>query len=344
MIEVDHLSKSYGAHLAVDDVSFQVSQGEIVGFLGPNGAGKSTTLRILAGFLGATSGRVRIAGHDIAEEPLEVRASLGYMPETSPLYPEMRVSEYLRFRAELKLVPRRARRCVERACGTPASTTWRTRSSTLQGLPAASGSPTRWSQIAAAHPGRAHRRPRSGRIREVRARAPARARPDGAPVDAHPAQVEATCTRAIVIARGRLVAEGSIDEIRAMRRAAGVRVVVRGALAVALAAARGTPGVRTTEGEEAAGVTTMTVDFDAATDSGEAAEALAKALVGAGLGVREISPRAASLEQVFSELTSGPGRRGAAWARSGPCRTRPRARPPPQSPARRGWQEEGRQR
>src|SRR5262245_30677951 len=120
MIEVEHLTKSYGVFgagrsgedglpRAVDDLSFRVDRGEIVGFLGPNGAGKSTTLRILAGFLGPTSGRVRIAGHDIADEPIEARACLGYMPELSPLYPEMRVGEYLRFRAELKRIPRRAR-------------------------------------------------------------------------------------------------------------------------------------------------------------------------------------------------------------------------------------------
>src|SRR3954471_12857067 len=109
MIEVSQLSKDYGTVLAVQDVSFSVGKGEIVGFLGPNGAGKSTTLRILAGFLGATSGRVRIAGHDIAEAPLAARRCIGYMPESAPLYPELRVSEYLMFRARLKEVPRRER-------------------------------------------------------------------------------------------------------------------------------------------------------------------------------------------------------------------------------------------
>jgi ABC-2 type transport system ATP-binding protein len=105
MIEASHLSKSYGPVKAVTDVSFRVDRGEVVGFVGPNGAGKSTTLRMLAGFLGPTSGTVRIAGHDLGAEPLLARAKMGYMPETSPLYPEMRVGEYLAFRAELKRVP-----------------------------------------------------------------------------------------------------------------------------------------------------------------------------------------------------------------------------------------------
>ncbi|HVY48411.1 MAG TPA: ABC transporter ATP-binding protein, partial [Minicystis sp.] len=116
MIEVQHLSKRYGPVRAVDDVSFSVEKGEIVGFLGPNGAGKTTTLRILAGFLGATSGTVRVAGHDVADEPEQARAAIGYMPELSPLYPELRVREYLRFRAELKRVPRpRRAAAVDRA-------------------------------------------------------------------------------------------------------------------------------------------------------------------------------------------------------------------------------------
>ena len=103
MITVDRLSKTYGGPtFAVRDVSFRVGKGEVVGFLGPNGAGKSTTLRVVAGFLGATAGRITLGNHDLVEEPLRARALVGYMPESVPLYPEMRVVEYLRFRAELK--------------------------------------------------------------------------------------------------------------------------------------------------------------------------------------------------------------------------------------------------
>src|SRR5262245_28538109 len=102
MIHVSELTKYYGDYAAVQDVSFKVQRGKIVGFLGPNGAGKTTTMRILAGFLTATSGKAAIAGFDVFWQPLEVRRRIGYMPENCPLYQEMRVSEYLHFRGGIK--------------------------------------------------------------------------------------------------------------------------------------------------------------------------------------------------------------------------------------------------
>ena len=110
IIEVENLTKFYGSRLALDAATFAVEPGQIVGFLGPNGAGKSTTLRILTGYLPATSGRARVAGHDVLLDSLAVRSSIGYMPENVPLYPEMRVDEYLKLRAGLKNVPARERR------------------------------------------------------------------------------------------------------------------------------------------------------------------------------------------------------------------------------------------
>ena len=104
MIEVEHLTKRYGSILAVDDISFGVAKGEVVGFLGPNGAGKTTVMRILTSFMPATSGKVRVAGFDPFWESIQVRASVGYLPESVPLYGEMRVSEYLFHRARLKRV------------------------------------------------------------------------------------------------------------------------------------------------------------------------------------------------------------------------------------------------
>jgi gliding motility-associated transport system ATP-binding protein len=102
VIHVSNLTKYYGDYAAVRNVSFDVPRGQVVGFLGPNGAGKSTTMRILAGYLTATSGRATIAGLDVFWQPVEVRRLIGYMPENCPLYPEMRVAEYLRFRAGIK--------------------------------------------------------------------------------------------------------------------------------------------------------------------------------------------------------------------------------------------------
>ena len=102
MIVVENLVKYYGEYQAVRGVSFQVPKGQVVGFLGPNGAGKSTTMRILAGYLTATSGQARIDGKDVFWDPIEARRRIGYMPENCPLYPEMRVDEYLKFRAGLK--------------------------------------------------------------------------------------------------------------------------------------------------------------------------------------------------------------------------------------------------
>ncbi len=102
MIEVSNLTKRFAGRTAVADISFTVARGEIVGLLGPNGAGKSTTMRILAGFLPASSGTVRVGGFDVFRESEEVRRRIGYMPENNPLHPEMRVREYLKFRARLK--------------------------------------------------------------------------------------------------------------------------------------------------------------------------------------------------------------------------------------------------
>ena len=119
MIEAQGLSKRYGEIVAVDDVSFSVGRGEIVGFLGPNGAGKTTMMRMLTGFLPPTDGSARIAGYDIFDDALAARRSIGYLPETPPLYPEMTVRGYLDYVARIKDVPRRERgdavdRAIER--------------------------------------------------------------------------------------------------------------------------------------------------------------------------------------------------------------------------------------
>lgn len=110
MIQVTNLTKVYGDHVALDHVSFSVEKGQVLGFLGPNGAGKSTTMNILTGYISATEGTVTIGGYDIFEEPEEAKKHIGYLPEIPPVYPEMRVEEYLRFAAELKQVERSKRK------------------------------------------------------------------------------------------------------------------------------------------------------------------------------------------------------------------------------------------
>ena len=119
MIEVQHLSKRYGRVTAVDDVSFRVERGEILGFLGPNGAGKTTTMRILTGYMPATEGKAIVAGFDVFDQPIEAKRRTGYLPETPPLYPDMTVLEYLTFVAKVKGVPsderhQRIRQVMER--------------------------------------------------------------------------------------------------------------------------------------------------------------------------------------------------------------------------------------
>src|SRR5437870_777382 len=109
MIQVDQLVKAFGSKVAVDGISFGVEKGEIVGFLGPNGAGKTTTMRILTCFIPPSSGRATVAGFDVMKRSVDVRCRVGYLPESVPLYPEMRVREYIDFRAKLKGVPRKDR-------------------------------------------------------------------------------------------------------------------------------------------------------------------------------------------------------------------------------------------
>jgi gliding motility-associated transport system ATP-binding protein len=110
LIQVENVTKKYGQRVAVDHLDFLVNKGEILGFLGPNGAGKSTTMNIITGYLSATEGSVKLDGHDILEEPQEVKRQIGYMPEQPPLYPDMTVRDYLTFVADIKGVPRSRRK------------------------------------------------------------------------------------------------------------------------------------------------------------------------------------------------------------------------------------------
>jgi gliding motility-associated transport system ATP-binding protein len=313
VIEVEGLTKDYGSVIAVRDVSFSVGRGEVVGFLGPNGAGKSTTLRILAGFLGPSSGRVRVNGHDIAEASLAARASLGYMPEAAPLYPELRVREYLIFRARLKRVPRCQRaaavaRALERAnLRDVADTTighlskgYRQRVGLADALVADPPLLILDEPTAGLDP---------NQVREVRALIKQLASDHTILLSTHIlSEVEATCQRALVIDRGRLVAQGTLPELSRGRRTTSLLVVVRDPdrrAAGFLGEQTGVAAVETLEGvaleDDAYTRLRVTLNEDAAPLA--ASERLVSALLGAGLTLASISPETASLEQVFAELT-----------------------------------------
>src|SRR6478672_7982036 len=229
MIYASGLTKRYGAFRALDDVSFEVRKGEVVGFLGPNGAGKSTTMRILTCFLAPSSGTARIKGHDVFEDPLSVRKSLGYLPQRAPLYLEMGVLEYLKFAADLRQLDestfkKRARSVVE-VCGLAQvlgkeirhlSHGYRQRVGLAQALihdppilildePTSDLDPNEKAEFL-------DYLKQIGTDRTVL-------------LSTHNlAEVETACARAIIVSKGRVVADGPLDEIRA--KSGKVRYVV----------------------------------------------------------------------------------------------------------------------
>jgi ABC-2 type transport system ATP-binding protein len=314
MVKVSHLVKRYGARLAVDDLSFEVGKGEVVGFLGPNGAGKSTTLRILAGFLGMTSGSVTIAGHDVEEDSFEARKLIGYMPEAVPLYPEMRVAEYLTFRADVKRVRRGERRAAVDAAMEKASVTdmanvmigklskgYRQRVGLADALVAKPPILILDEPTAGLDP---------NQIREVRDVITQLGKEHTVLLSTHIlSEVEASCGRVVVIAKGKLVAEGATKDIQKMRRAGAVDVTARGDRDAVTRALKGVSGVakvrRVTEGDAASVYRCTWAKGLGEAEIAAATEGLVAALLAAGAHVREVRPAVSSLEEVFSELTRG---------------------------------------
>ncbi len=315
MIVVENLSKSYGTVEAVRDLSFRVEPKEVVGFLGPNGAGKSTTLRIIAGFLGATSGSVSVDGHDIVEEPLATRACIGYMPENVPLYPELRVREYLRFRAELKGVQRAGRKdAVQRAMHDARiedhaekligelSKGYRQRVGLADALVSRPSVLILDEPTAGLDP---------NQIREVRDLIRSLAETHTILLSTHiMSEVEATCDRALVIHKGRLVAQGALEELRMLQRAVSARLTVRGDAALAEKKLRALPSsgkvrrINAGSGTKTGELTTFEVAWkDSVEDTSSAIETAIAELVSAGLGIREALPGKATLEEVFALLT-----------------------------------------
>ena len=305
MIEVQNLTKRYPTRVAVDDVTFSVQSGEIVGFLGPNGAGKTTTMRVLTGFLPPTAGAARVAGHDVVARSREARASLGYLPESAALYPEMRVREYLSFRARLEGVPgpavrERVGEAIERCLLAEVadrkvenlSKGFRQRASLAGALvhqppvlildePTVGLDPV---QII--------------RIREtIRALGKERA----VLLSTHILQeVDAICDRILIIVRGRIVAEGTAAQLRQKFAERPVfRAAFRGAVE-ARAALAALPGV--TAVEETAGELETRVRLECAPDA-DLAEALFQTAVSKGWIMRELRRDELTLEEVFVRLT-----------------------------------------
>lgn len=309
LIRVSRLTKRYGSTLAVDDVSFEVRAREVVGFLGPNGAGKSTTLRILAGFLGRTAGDVKIAGFDLDDDPIEAKKRIGYMPETVPLYGEMRVREYLTFRAELKGVARRG--CAERVDEAMAKAKVADVASSLiaqlsKGYRQRVGLAD---ALIARPPILILDEPTAGldpnQIRDVRDVVKELGREHAVFLSTHIlSEVEATCDRVIVLRKGKIVAEGPTASIRRGGAVKGVVVVVRGDRREAVDALARVKGVAQTEaGAEADGIVELSCRFAEGADRDEVSEEIAAALVTAGLKLRELRPMGGGLEEVFAELT-----------------------------------------
>ncbi|HEV8325739.1 MAG TPA: ABC transporter ATP-binding protein [Myxococcota bacterium] len=319
MIEVRNLVKEFPGRRAVDDISFTVRKGEILGFLGPNGAGKTTTMRILTGFMPATGGQVTVGGHDVFDEPDETRRRLGYMPENVPLYPEMRVDEYLEFRARLRKVPASRRQAQIGRAMEMCRVTDRRRQviGTLS-----KGYRQRVGQ-ADALVGQPEYlvldEPTVGldpkQIREVRSLVRELGRDHTILLSTHILpEVEMTCSRVIIIDNGKIVAQDTTEALRAAQQAS-TEVVVHarlpmpdgGASTSPVPAARealmGLPGVLAVTVEDDAAVAKLRIKAGGKDDVREGIFRLA---VAKGWVLLEMRREALSLEDIFVKLTESP--------------------------------------
>ena len=307
MIEVQHLTKRYGSHLAVDDLSFFVQKGVIYGLLGPNGAGKSTTMNILTGYISATGGTVTIDGHDVLEEPGEARACIGYLPEQPPLYPDMTVEDYLRFAAELKGV-RRAERTsqVEKAMArTGLESVGRRLIRNLSkgykqrvGLAGAlMGSP----KVIILDEPTVGLDP--AQMIEIRALIRDLGRTHTVILSSHIlSEVQAVCQQVLILSKGRLVAVGSPEELgETLNPGSRLRATAQGETDTVLAAVRSVPGICKVELESAAdGQVTFTAESE---DAADRRAAVSRALTETGCTVLALAAENRSLEEVFLALT-----------------------------------------
>ncbi len=310
MIKVEHLTKQYTAVTAVNDISFEVAEHEILGFLGPNGAGKTTTLRMLTGYVSATSGRVTVNGHDVFTKPEAVKQVIGYLPENVPLYPELRVNEYLDYRAALKRVPRHKRlkaidkavdRCrigdVRRRIIGQLSKGYRQRVGLADALV---GDP----KILILDEPTIGLDP--NQIRQVRDLVKELGRERTVILSSHILpEVEAVCSRIQIIHKGRLVGQGKPAELRSKIAGKGVSISVEvrdpdGAAEFALSNVEGVETVSSpTRGEEGLATYVIRAESDASVR-----ERIFDTAVKEGFKLVGLSADSASLEDIFVQITT----------------------------------------
>ncbi len=308
MIEVQHLTKRYGRVTAVDDVSFRVERGEILGFLGPNGAGKTTTMRVITGFMPPTDGKAIVAGFDVFNQGLEAKRRTGYLPETPPLYPEMTVREYLGFVAKIKGVPaaERATRVkavmervrvvdmAERHCS-KLSKGYRQRVGLAQAI-------LHNPDVLVLDEPTAGLDPKQ--IIETRELIKELAGTHTIVLSTHILpEVAQTCNRVVIINKGRVVAEDTPGNLtRRLRGAEVMYVQVEPGHADPKPALEKVPGVtRVARVDENDGA----VGFEVESARGrDVRRELAHAVVGAGWGLLELRPSRMSLEEIFLQVTT----------------------------------------
>ena len=307
MIEVVNLTKRFPRHDAVRGISFSVEKGEVIGFLGPNGAGKTTTLRMLTGYLPPTSGTASVAGHDVYRESIEARRKIGYMPENVPLYSDMRVREYLRFRANLKgLNHRDAKRRVEEVvdtCGLESvkkkmigvlSKGYRQRVGLADALVHSPDLLILDEPTNGLDP---------NQIRQIRELIRQLAEKHTVLLSTHIlSEVEATCSRVIIIDGGKIKAQDTPRKlVEGMRAAGKVQLEVQGDFQAVSGAISRLEGVKRVSGEDQGDGWTR---FEILTESGaDVRERLHELVAQYGWPLRSLSRKEATLEDVFVELT-----------------------------------------
>lgn len=308
MIEVEHLTKSYGRGNAVSDISFTVNKGEIVGFLGPNGAGKTTTMRIITGYLPATSGTARISGFDVAEQSLEVRKRIGYLPETPPLYPEMSVHAYLEFISRIKGV---ATNDITSRTNYAMEATGLTerKDDLIKRLSRGYKQRVGIAQAIVHDPDVVILdEPTNGldpnQILEVRNLINRLSGEHTIILSTHILkEVEETCQRVVIINKGRIVAEDTPQNLSKQRAGSErTHLLVKGEESAVKAAIGSLEGINNIEAKDKEGLLDVTVENQAGLDL---RSQIAARVVTGGFELFELRSESLSLEEVFRQLTTG---------------------------------------